>query len=186
MSQSAMSQTAVSQTAVSQPASKLSIAHSLLPTSPLPSLPLPSAKTLGRPRDPEVLTLAASLLADLPRPPTLSLHVPGVPGVVYVDTGAGAAAVAGDAERRAFGAAEWRALVLGVEADRVWPADLQRFARRMESEPHWRLSAEEALAGAQPDRSRRWTLGELLERVGAQLVAVEIGDGPSERGPRVH
>jgi len=134
-----------------------------------------SAKVLGRsPRFVEALGLPARLIAELPLPPSLGLHVPGVPGVVRVELDAVAAEAARADGELVLDAAEWRSVVTGAEADRLWPVDLVGLCRRKRSEPAFRIDAETALAGAQPDPSEAWTVGQVLERVGAEVLTIAL------------
>lgn len=153
----------------------------------LPRLPLAPARTLGMVGggrvgdgrvgagrvgagvDEPVAAFPARWLADLPAPPSIGVHVPGVEGVVRFALGGDGAA---DEQGAVFGVEEWRALVAGVEADRVWPADLRGFCARKRAEPAWRLEAGEALAGVRPDPSERWSLRRVLARLGAELVSL--------------
>lgn len=119
----------------------------------------------------EVLSLPAILLARLPAPPRLGLHVAGVPGVVRVDP---LGMEGSEPDDVVFDADEWAALVVAAEADRVWPADLRAFCERKRAEPAWRLELSEALAGAQPDRGERWDLGRVLRRLAASVLSIEL------------
>ena len=136
---------------------------------PLAALPLPMAAGGGLRR--EALALPAILLARLPAPPRLGLHVPGLTGVVRVDP------IGedddGDPDDVVFDADEWAALVVATEADRVWPADFRTFCGRKRAEPEWRLELPEALAGGQPDRRESWDLGRVLRRLGANVLSLE-------------
>lgn len=133
---------------------------------------LPSAKPLaGRLLSPlaaEVLRFPARYLLELPLAPALALHVPGLDAAVRIS-------IDGDADEGelALDPDEWRALVVGVEADRVWPRDLAALLRRKASEPAYRVGALDALAGAQPDPRETWDLASVLDRLGAELLSVE-------------
>ncbi len=119
----------------------------------------------------EALELPADLLAELPLPPKLALHVPGVPGIVRVLLDA-----EGEGEPGAltFDAEEWRAIVLGAQADRLWPSTFVALCARKRDEPAWRIDAEMALAGAQPDPRQRFSVARVLSRLGAQVLAIEV------------
>lgn len=122
----------------------------------------------------DALAMPAALLPELPAPPSLALLVSGVPGVVRVELDAVRASAMREEGELVLDASEWRALVLGAEADRAWPADLAALCRRKESEPAFRIDAETALAGAQPDRCERWSAARVLERLGAHVVSIEL------------
>lgn len=137
----------------------------------------PSARALGGPRPlpPRVsgaLELPARLLFELPLAPSLGLHVPGVEGVVRVSRAAEESE--DDTSGPSLDAEEWVALVLGAEADRVWPRDLVGLLARKAADPSFRLIPEITLEGAQPDPEERWSLRRLLDRIGAELLSIEL------------
>lgn len=119
----------------------------------------------------EALELPGRWIAELPCPPALALRVPGVPGLVRVD-------VAGRCPARpdevVLDAEEWRSVVLGVEADRLWRADFVGLCARKRSDPSWRIGAEVALAGAQPDPEERWSTARVLARLEAEVLEIEL------------
>jgi hypothetical protein len=133
-------------------------------------------RTEGQALDPEVDHAIAELLAfealrvhELPLPVTLVLFLPG-----FGRIGVGPAARE-DCDLH-FDAAEWRALVEGVRADRVWPRELCGFAARKLADEAFRITAAEALAGAQPDPDGgAWTVAQVVDRLGAGLVEVQLG-----------
>jgi hypothetical protein len=140
---------------------------------------VPPAKVLTRSavwpgRFTEALELPARLLPELPAPPSLGLHVPGVPGVVRVELDPDRALAARSEGELVIDASEWSALVVGAEADRTWSADLVAFCARKLSERAWRIEAETALAGAQPDPGESWTAARVIERLGAQVLSIEL------------
>jgi hypothetical protein len=116
-----------------------------------------------------VLELAAESLADLPQPIALHLDVAGSPlPVVFVtcslSTHASTAIV--------FDRDELRALVLGVEADRIWHREFLGFCFEKWRDSSFRLSEEIALAGANPDEAR-WSTSRMLSRLQARITDVE-------------
>lgn len=134
------------------------------------------AKVLARMSRPlrwaEALELPGILIADLPQPPSLALRVPGVPGVVRLQPTRAAQA---DANADVvLDADEWKAVVLGAEADRLWRADFAGLCARKRSDPGWRIDADVALAGARPDPRERWSAARVLERIGAEVLAIEL------------
>ena len=136
------------------------------------TLPAAAKRLSGRPLPvwgAEVLSMPARLLLELPLSPSLALHVPGVEGIVRVSADGEA-----DEGDLGFDLDEWRALVLGVEADRVWPLDLTAFCRRKAAEPAYRLEPVDALAGGQPDPRETWDLATVLDRLGVELLGVEM------------
>ncbi len=139
-----------------------------------PAKVLTRGARLFRLRYADALELPAGLLPDLPAPPSLGLHVPGVPGVVRVELDQERARAARAEGELVIDEGEWRALVLGAEADRAWSADLVGFCRRKQSEPSWRIEEETALAGAQPDPSEVWSAARVLDRLGAEVLSIEL------------
>lgn len=149
--------------------------------APVASGPVPSrsvaAKVLGRVRSPkfaEGLHLSARLMGDLPLAPSVALHVLGVPGVVRIEFDAERAHAARAEGDLVIDAEEWRAIALGAEADRVWPSDFAALCRRKQGEPSWRIDTETALAGAQPDAREEWSAARVLERIGADVLSIEL------------
>ncbi len=151
--------------------------------------------TARRPRSPDRLTqereqvkfiheislLNAKLLPSLPLPVTVWVDVPGAPVPVCVTT----AATAGDrgheqpalAPHIVFDRDELAALVLGVEADRVWRKDLLGFCFEKWRRPAVRITPSYALDGAEPDAdTAAWTLGDVLHRLGATILRVDFTD----------
>ncbi len=135
------------------------------------------AKVLSRADRPlrwaEALELPGTLIADLPCPPALSLRVGGLSCLVRLDSAIGSTRSA-SGDQVVLDADEWRAIVLGAEADRLWSRDFAGLCARKRSDPSWRIDAEVALAGAQPDERERWSAARVLERVGAEVVAIEL------------
>ena len=142
------------------------------PPFALDAFELPHRKIIGgRPLPSwgqDVLALPARLLLELPLPPRLGLHVPGIEGIVRVGRGVDRS-FEGDI---CFDEVEWWSLVRATEADRVWPRDFALMCHR-KSDGH-RLEPVDALAGAQPDPTQEWSLRSVLERLGVELLSVEL------------
>jgi hypothetical protein len=68
---------------------------------------------------------------------------------------------------------ELRALVLGVEADRIWHREFLGFCFEKWRAPAFRVSSETALGGANPDPQIAWSTASFLRRLQARLTAVE-------------
>jgi hypothetical protein len=68
---------------------------------------------------------------------------------------------------------ELRALVLGVEADRIWHREFLGFCFEKWRAPAFRVSSEAALGGANPDPQIAWSSASFLRRLQARLTAVE-------------
>jgi hypothetical protein len=135
---------------------------------------LRTAKLLGRvrfarPQWSEALDLPAELLGALPLPPRILVHVPSVPSLVVIHL---------DIPERigdvAIDAGEWLAIVRGAEADRMWSADFATLCLRKLAEPSFRIDGETALHGAQPDPGVRWTARAVLERIGAEVISIDL------------
>ncbi len=121
----------------------------------------------------EALSLPSRDLADLPLPPSLVLRVDGVAGYVRVELRADAAEEARASGELVIDAAEWRALSLGAEADRVWPAGFAALCAE-KKRAGLRFTPELALDGAQPDVREQWSAARVLERLGAEVVSLEL------------
>lgn len=121
----------------------------------------------------EVSSLPAHLLSNLPLPTTLRLEVPGHTGIVSVVTSPEVVQSERESGAVVFDAAEWSALVTAAESDRLWPAELRAICARKAHTPEWTLDLDAALTGARADAPAGWTIGTVLERIGARLVAAE-------------
>jgi hypothetical protein len=121
----------------------------------------------------EVLSFQARYLMELPSPPRLAVHAPGVVGIVRFG---GAAGPTGDEAGVRFEPEEWAALVEAVEADRLWPRDFAEICELKQREVGWALTRARALAGGQPDRGESWTVAEVLDRLGVRLLSVGFDD----------
>lgn len=123
----------------------------------------------------EVRELPAQLLAQLPLPATLFVQVPGHEGPVAITTSADRAESERAAGRTVFDAVEWSAIVTAAESDRLWPSDLRELCVRKQgarTTGGWMLDLDTALAGARPDAPQEWSVGRVLDRIGAALLAV--------------
>ncbi len=132
-------------------------------------------RSLGENRtfEDEVRAFPAQLLAALPRPTTLRLQIPGFDRVVTIATSVELASMEREAGALVFDAMEWSALVAATEADRLWPTDLREICGRKMKTPSFTLDLECALGGARIGASPGWSMGRVLDRVGAQLLSVE-------------
>jgi hypothetical protein len=122
----------------------------------------------------EARSIGAALLGDLPAAATLYLRVPGHDGLVAIATSAERAELERGSGMIVFDAAEWGALVVAAESDRVWPADLREICARKAGAADWALDLETALGGARADAPRGWSVGRVLDRIGAELVQVQV------------
>jgi hypothetical protein len=124
----------------------------------------------------------AELLPGLPLAVTLWLEVPGAPVPVCFTTAEQAPGSEGVlADRIVFGRDELAALVVGVQSDRVWRKELLGMCFEKWRRPALRISEADALAGAQRDEHEQgWSLARVLDRLGAELVRVELAGEPRE------
>ncbi|HEX4352550.1 MAG TPA: hypothetical protein VHZ95_06545 [Polyangiales bacterium] len=135
-----------------------------------------------------VLEFAAEALRDLPQAIALHLDVPGSPLPVVFTTGLIArrpdANAASDIERDhgfdhgvntavVFDRDELHALVLAVEADRIWHREFLGFCFEKWRTSSFRVTEEIALAGANPDSQRRWSTARVFLRLQARITDVE-------------
>lgn len=116
----------------------------------------------------EVLSLRADWLVGLPLPPVLVLEAAGVG--LRVDTRP-------RPSRGAFSAAEWLCLVAAAESGRAGSCELVEWANRKRAHASWTLDIRTALGGAINFESPRWSVGRVLETLGAELRAVLIDGG---------
>lgn len=115
----------------------------------------------------ELRQFPAALLDRLPAPVELRLRVPGHEGPVRVT-----ARRERDEEGIVFDHAEWNALVVAAESDRMWAADMRDVCANKARMAGWSLDLEHALAGARADAPRNWTVGAVLTRIGAELTGL--------------
>jgi hypothetical protein len=123
------------------------------------------------------------LVPDLPLGFTLTLCVDGAPARLQVTTELRLEAGDSLADVIMFDREELRALIAGVQADRMWRKDLLGVCFDKWRKPDHRLTFEVALAGANPDENEAgWSLGRVLSRIGATVEAIELADdfAPSE------
>jgi hypothetical protein len=125
-----------------------------------------------------ILALPAQLVAELPEPMLLRLHVPGAPVPVCMWTGSLAAetraALPVLADTIVFDGAELSALALATEADRLWHADFLGMCFEKWRKPETRINGAQALAGANPDPSMSFTLDRAFRRLGIEIESVEF------------
>lgn len=122
----------------------------------------------------EARGLDARSLPALPLVTVLELEVPGWAGPVWVrgDASTGPR-LPGDP---VLDGPAWTALVEAVELDRVGPADFRalvaRLAREPEADPLAAIA--ELVDGVRPEPPRGWTVGRVLERLGARVFSVRV------------
>jgi hypothetical protein len=145
----------------------------------------PLGRNAQDPQDPQtstarmrsLLEFPGRWLIDLPEPVVLHLRVAGAPVPVSFVTHATASC--GEAPVLAASISylpdELHALVLGVEADRIWHREFLGFCFEKWRRPTFRLSVAEALDGANPDHEQpAWSCERILQRLQARVAGFEI------------
>jgi hypothetical protein len=121
-----------------------------------------------------LLDFPARWLPDLPEPISISLLVAGAPVPVVLATTPHSEEAAVLAATIRYERDELRALVLGVEADRIWHREFLGFCFEKWRRPTFRLSLTEALGGANPDHEQpAWSLERILHRLQARQVHID-------------
>ncbi len=131
----------------------------------------------------EARALDARAFADLPLPTVLELEVPGWSGPVWLRSASGRGVVQRDP---VIDGPAWRALLEAVESDRVRPIDFRQLVSTLaasgpetDSSTLARAEIARLLDGVSPE-VRGWSVGRVLERLGARLFSVRIEE-PEEQ-----
>lgn len=74
----------------------------------------------------------------------------------------------------AFVGGEYTLIAFASQNDRLWALDFRRFVARKKVTPGWRLTRFEAVGKVYGLSELSWTIGELLARLEARLVAVDM------------
>jgi hypothetical protein len=124
----------------------------------------------------EARSLDARSLPALPLVTVLELEVPGWAGPVWVR--GDAAPVRREGADPLLDGLAWTALVEAVELDRVGPADFRALVARLAGEPALDpiVAIAELVDGVRPEAPRGWTVGRVLERLGARLFSVRVDE----------
>jgi hypothetical protein len=130
-----------------------------------------------------LLALPARLLPELPEPVQLRLRVAGAPTPVCFNTGALTIARPVLSDEIEFDAYELKALVLGVEADRIWHPDFLGICFEKWRRPTFQLAAPDALSGANPDPHAQFDLDRVLRRLCAEIVRVDFATPARAKAP---
>jgi hypothetical protein len=117
----------------------------------------------------ELLEVPAEYLAGLPIPVRIHLQDSAIAHQIRWTS----EPVAPPSEALVFDADEVRALAVGVQAERLWPADFRGFCLRKRLDPSFRVTEGLALAGAQPEAGPAWSLGRVLRWLELELRGVE-------------
>jgi len=134
----------------------------------------------------EVLGFRASLLVDLPEPVTLLINLEGF-GELRISTLNPEPRERVQIAQRftptlsstpVFFGAEWTAVVDAAEQDRVWPHQLREWCSKKRQRPTWELTPTYAMGATLHDHEppKHWTVDQLLRRLGAELLSIEVGD----------
>jgi len=146
------------------------------------------------PLDPsEVLAFPLRLLGSLPLPPTLVLTVEGIRDSVLFDFRPKPSTWRRQTTSRypTFEPIEIEAITEAAENGVVRPRDFVLWCQRKQREPYWRLDRTTALRGERelirrPAESKNWTVGRLLDALGAKLRLINIvyqGAKTASHGP---
>lgn len=121
----------------------------------------------------ELLSFPARELKGLPVPVRIELQASGIHhAIVWTSE-----PIEGPAEGLVFDGDEVRAIAIGVEADRLWPADLKGFCLRKLHDPSFRVTQGAALDGAQPSLGPAWALDRILRWLELEPIAGAWADG---------
>lgn len=139
-----------------------------------------AARELGDAARREVLAFPAEYLRDVPVPLTVQLRAAGL--------GAGSIAVVSRRLQNAagprpdetdvvFDGDELRAIAVGVQSERLRPADFRAFCLRKRVDPSFRLTEELALDGARAEPTRPgnppWSLARVLQWLELDVMALQ-------------
>jgi len=118
----------------------------------------------------ELLAFPAQLLGGLPVPSRFVLQALSfAPRIIWTTE---SAPVTRDGI--VFDADEVRALAIGVQAERLWAADLKGFCLRKLHDPSFGVTELAALGGAQPSPDQPWSLGRVLRWLDLELSGIEL------------
>ena len=84
-----------------------------------------------------------------------------------------------------FNGAELRALAVGAQAERVWPADFRGYCLHKRQDPSFHVTEALVLAGAQPEAGPAWSLARVLDWLDLEQVGFEwtpLGQAPEPAG----
>jgi hypothetical protein len=139
-----------------------------------------SAGAISAPEPPagaaEVRAFPAELLGSLPVPVSFVLQGLGMSAAIVWTTEPAPSCRDGIV----FDADELRALVVGVQGERLWPADLKGFCLRKLHDPSFRVNELLALGGAQPSTGAPWSLGRVLRWFDLELVSIGFATASRE------
>jgi hypothetical protein len=121
----------------------------------------------------ELLAFPAQLLGGLPVSSRITLQAHGfAPRIIWSTESA-----PGHRDGIVFDADEVRALAVGVQAERLWSADLKGFCLRKLHDSSFQVTELAVLGGAQPSPGRPWSLGRVLRSLDLELSGIELDTG---------
>ena len=120
----------------------------------------------------ELLELPAASLNGLPVGVRIIAQGLGIAHLIRFDSRSGLEPTAGIN----FDGEELRAIAIGAQAERLWPADFKGFCLRKLHDPSFRVTLGLALDGAQPEAATPWSLERVLRWLELELCDAELGD----------
>ena len=126
----------------------------------------------------EVLSLPARFVTELPLATRFVLEGLGISKRIVLDPGG--IATAGESGEIVFSGDEVAALVLGVQAERLWPADLKGYCLLKLHDAGFKVTDELTLGGVEPLADPGWSLTRVLRALDLELRSVEIADDTVE------
>lgn len=131
---------------------------------------------LGARQRGELLQLSAEHLSGLPMAVRITVQGLGITHPIRLASHRGSELPQGIV----FDGDEVRAIALGVQAERLWPADFKGYCLRKLHDPSFRVTPGLALGGAQPDAVKPWSLGCVLGWLELELCEAELTDELAE------
>jgi hypothetical protein len=127
-----------------------------------------SAATTGLAQ--ELLSFPARYLSELPVKVRIRVQTTGLHREIEITTGR--------AEVRpgalVLDGSELRALALGVEAERLFPADVKGYCLLKLHDPDFEITDDLTLGGVEPTPDPGWTLGRVLAALELELRSAEL------------
>lgn len=155
--------------------------------TPRQECPTVGSETFNDPRDlADVLGFDARLIGELPLPPIAVLTVEDFGSTVFDFRPLSSSRRRVETKHPFFDLDEIEALIEGVENERCGTQGFCRVLQKKVANHDWRLTREIALAGSDrllkhPPKPRGWSLGQILDAIGAQLRMIRINGLQSER-----
>lgn len=129
----------------------------------------------------DLLGFPARLLSELPVKVRIRVQAAGLHREIEITTGR--------AEVRpgalVLGGSELRALALGAEAERLFPADVKGYCLLKLHDPAFEISEDLTLGGVEPLAEPGWSLGRVLSALELELRGAELEE-PQASAPAGH